>query len=181
MSLAVANRYANALADVVLGSKGAINPQTVVGQLRDLEGLVESSSDLRNVLQSPAVATAHKSKVITRLADSLGTDKIVRNFVNLVVRNQRGNLLGQMRTAFEQILDQRSGVAKVEVTSAAPLSDASKLQLEAELARQTGKQVRCHYSTDPALVGGLVTRIGSLVYDGSVRGQLEALKQKLAV
>lgn len=181
MSLAVANRYANALADVVLGSKGAIDPQTVVAQLRQIESLVGSSPDLRNVLQSPAVSAAHKSKVITRLADSLGIDKVVRNFVNLVVRNRRGNLLGQMRGAFEEALDQRSGMAKVEVTSAAELSAASREQLEAELARHTGKKVRCHYSTDPALLGGLVARIGSLVYDGSVRGQLELLRQKLAV
>ncbi len=181
MSLAVATRYANALADVVLGSKGAIDPQSVVGQLRSLDSVIVSSSDLRNVLQSPAVSTAHKTKVVSRLADSLGMDQIVRNFVNLVVRNRRGGLLPQMRTAFEKILDERSGMVKVEVTSAAEMSGVAKAQLEAELARHTGRGVRCTYSTDPALLGGLVARIGSLVYDGSVRGQLETLRQKLSV
>lgn len=181
MSLAVATRYANALADVVLGSKGGVDPQTVVSQLRELDSVVQSSPDLRNVLQSPAVSTAHKTKVVSRLADQMGADKIVRNFVNLVVRNRRGGLLPQIRSAFEKILDERSGMVKVDLTSAADLSDGAKAQLEAELARHTGRSVRLTYSTDPALLGGVVARIGSLVYDGSVRGQLESLRQKLAV
>ncbi len=181
MSLAVASRYANALADVVLGSKGAIDPQTVVSQLRSLDSVITSSAELRNVLQSPAVSTTHKAKVISRLAGSLSMEQVVRNFVNLVVRNRRGGLLPQMRAAFEKILDERSGTVKVEVTSAVELSGGAKAQLEAELARHTGRAVRCAYSTDPALLGGLVARIGSLVYDGSVRGQLESLRRKLAV
>lgn len=180
MSLAVATRYANALADVVLGSKGAIDPQATLAQLRALDSVIESSADLRNVLQSPAVASKAKGKVVGRLADSLGMDKLVRNFVHLVVRNRRGDLFPQICTAFEKQLDERSGVAQVDVQSAAQLNDSARAQLEAELARLTGRKVRCNYSVDPSLLGGIITRIGSLVYDGSVRGQLETLRRKLA-
>lgn len=180
MSLAVATRYANALADVVLSSKGAIDPQNILGQLRALESIIESSADLRNVLQSPAVATAKKGAVLSRIADSLAMDKLVRNFVFLVVRNRRGILLPQMRAAFEKVLDERSGMVKVDVTSAAAISPESRARLEAELARMTQKHVRCSYSVDAGLLGGAVARIGSLVYDGSVRGQLETLRRKLA-
>ena len=106
-------------------------------------------------------------------------DRMVRNFVTIVVRKRRANLFGQIRTAFEKVLDERTGVLEAKVASASPLSDASQQALEGQLSRLTGKKVRAIYSVDPELLGGVTARIGSTVYDGSVRGQLESLRRKL--
>ncbi|MBL8179546.1 MAG: ATP synthase F1 subunit delta [Bryobacterales bacterium] len=180
MSLAVSNRYANALVDVVIGSKGAVEPQQVVGQLQALESAIQSSTDLRTVILSPAVTLGQKNRVMGRICDQLGMHRLVRNFVFLVIRNRRAHLLPQMRAAFEQGLDARMGVVKADISSAAELKDAARASLEAQLARLTGKRVRAQYSVDPALLGGAVARIGSTIFDGSVRGQLDTLRRKLS-
>ncbi|MBL8232997.1 MAG: ATP synthase F1 subunit delta [Bryobacterales bacterium] len=179
MSLAIASHYANALADVVLNSKGAIQPQTVLEQLKALESTIQGSHDLRNVLSSPAVPMSKKGALVNRICEMLGMDRLVRNFVYIVVRNRRSALLALIRTSFESALDERTGLVKAEVSSAAPLSGDAQAALEAQLANMTGKRVRCHYSVDHALIGGVVASIGSKIYDGSVRGQLEALRRKL--
>jgi F-type H+-transporting ATPase subunit delta len=179
MSLAIASHYANALADVVLGSKGAIQPQAVLDQLKELEVTIQGSQDLRNVLSSPAVPMSKKSTIINRICEMLGMERVVRNFVYIVVRNRRSSLLAQIRTSFETALDERTGLVKAEISSAVNLSAEARAALEAQLARMTGKRIRCHYRVDQTLLGGVVARIGSTVYDGSVRGQLEVLRRKL--
>lgn len=180
MSLAVASRYANALADVVSRSQGQLPPETAWQQLRALDSLIHDSSDLRKILQSPSVSSGKKRKVVDRLAAALNIAPILRNFFAIIVRNGRSDLIPQIREAFEQALDERSGVVKVEIASAAELSDAARASLEAQLASLTGKRLRTRYSIDASLVGGLTARIGSRVYDGSVRGQLDILKRKLS-
>lgn len=179
MSLAVASRYANALADVVLATKGALQPESVLQNLRDLEQIVVDSSDFRSVLASPAIPASGKQAVMAKICDKLGVHHLVRNFVFLVVRNRRGHLFPQLRQAFERVIDQRMGVVQADVQSAAELNAASQAGLEAQLGRVTGRRVRLRYSTDPNLLGGAIARIGSTVYDGSVRGQLESLRRKL--
>lgn len=180
MSLAVSNRYANALVDVVIGPKGDVQPEQVVEQLQALEVAMQSSPDLRNVLLSPAVTLAQKNKVMGKICERLGMHRLVRNFVFLVVRNRRAHLFPQMRAAFERGLDARMGVVKADISSAAELKDGARAGLEAQLARLTGKRVRAQYSVDPALLGGAVARIGSTIFDGSVRGQLYTLRRKLS-
>lgn len=179
MSLAVATRYATALVDAILASKGEAEPRAVAGQLGTLADLIRDSADLRNVLHSPAIPTEKKNAVMAKLAESIGMGRMLRNFVAIVVRKRRSNLFGQIRAAFEKVLDERMGVLEAKVASASPMSDASQQALEAQLSRLTGKKVRATYSVDPDLLGGVTARIGSTVYDGSVRGQLESLRRKL--
>lgn len=180
MSLAIASRYANALADSVLGTKGAIPPESVADYLRAIASAIEGSPDFRNVLVSPAVSLTKKQAVMGKLCEKIGMPTLIRNFVFIVIRNRRGNLFPQILESYEQALDQRTGIVKAEVSSANELSEASRARLEGQLARLTGKKVRCQYSVDPSLVGGAVARIGSRLYDGSVRGQLETLRRKLS-
>lgn len=180
MSLAVSNRYASALVEVVNRSQGAIPPEQAVEQLRALEDAIEQCSDLRHVLLSPAVTLRQKNHVMERICEKLGMHRLLRNFIFIVVRNRRAHLLGQMRIAFERGLDESLGIVQADVASAAEISPASRSGLEAQLARLTGKRVRARYSVDAALLGGAVARIGSTIFDGSVRGQLESLRRKLA-
>jgi F-type H+-transporting ATPase subunit delta len=179
MALAVASRYARALVDLVLRPGAGLEPHAAIDQIRGIETAIRSSAELRNVLLSPAVAPARKRAVIARLAASLGIAPLVRNFLFVVIDHRRTDLLDEIREAFETLVDERLGVVRADVTSARTLSPGQQRELQEQLSRLTGKQVRMEYAVDPNLLGGVSARIGSTIYDGSVRGQLDGLRRRL--
>jgi F-type H+-transporting ATPase subunit delta len=170
-------QYATAMADIAL-EQGAAEP--VRKQLGDFGAAYTESSELRNVLANPAVDRAAKHGVIEKLVARLGASRIVRNFLFVVVDNQRAHLLPEILQSFEDVLRQRQGVAEAEVTSAAELTAPQKTQLQQTLERLTGKKIQANYSLDPALLGGAVVRIGDTIYDGSVRNRLNQMRAQLA-
>ena len=176
---AVAGRYARALVNAVLAEGAGLDPRQAVSQLRSFADLVRGSSELHNVMVSPVVSSAKKRAVADRLSGSLGLSSIVRNFLFVIVDHRRTAMLSQIADAFESALDERMGVVRAQVTSAAPLAADQVQQLQAELTRVAGKQVRCEFGVDPSLIGGVVARIGSTVYDGSVRSELHKLRERL--
>jgi len=178
MSSAVATRYARALADVV--TSAGLDATAVLGQLKDFEAAVASSTDLKNVLASPAVANPKKRAVVAQLATPLGLSEKVRNFLYVLIDHRRVGLLGTIGQAFEAVMDERMGRVRADIASAQPLTDEQKAQVLAQLTRLSGRQVRPEFSIDASLVGGLTARIGSTIYDGSVRGRLEAMRRRLA-
>jgi F-type H+-transporting ATPase subunit delta len=177
---AVATRYANALADVVTAAASPLTPADAVTQLRAFESTLESSSELRNALITPSVPASRKKAVVARVVEILGLSKIARNFLFILVDRRRIAALGQIVASFELIVDERLGFARAEATSARELSEPLRAALGAELERLTGKRIRARYAVDEALIGGVVARIGSTVYDGSVRGQLKSLERLLS-
>ncbi len=176
----VATRYAKALADVVTSHGAAIDPAVVLSELQQIEAVMRASVELRNALMSPAVSPSKKRAVMARLIAPLGASKQVRNFVFVVIDHRRTHELASIVEAFEQVMDERLGFVRADVSSAHDLNDAQRAALAAELSRLSGRKARPRFSTDPSLVGGVVARVGSTVYDGSVRGQLERLCAKLA-
>jgi F-type H+-transporting ATPase subunit delta len=180
MSAAVAVRYARALVDLATRPGETATPETVVEEITSFEQALKLSAALRNVLASPAVPLAQKRRLITRLVRELGLSDLVRRFLLVVMERRRMNLLGEIRQAVEQLLDERLGVVRVEVTSAHELTPAQRQALEDGLAQLTARRPRARYFIEPELIGGAVVRIGSVVYDGSIRGQLEALKRRLS-
>lgn len=132
------------------------------------------------MLASPAVAPARKRAVVGRLADMLGLSQISRNFLYILIDKRRAAALPVILDSFESLLDERLGFSRAEITSAAELTEAQRASLTARLTQLTGRQVRLKFSIDPQLIGGVVARVGSTVYDGSVKGQLEALSKRLA-
>ncbi len=174
---AVATRYANALADVV--TAGGARLAGVPQELRSFEAALQASQELQNALITPAVPASRKKAVVNRVADVLELSKISRNFLFVLVDKRRITSLSAILHSLELILDERMGFARAEVSSARELSEPQRTALSAELERLTGKRIRMHYSVDGALIGGVVARIGSTVYDGSVRGQLQTLERKL--
>jgi len=171
-------QYATALADVAL-EQGAADP--VKKQLEDFGAAYAESAELRSVLSSPAVERIAKHGVIEKLAARLGASRIVRNFLFIVVDNQRTHLLPEILETFETVIRQRQGFAEAEVTSAAELSAPQKAQLQQTLEGLTGKKVQAKYSLDPALLGGALVRIGDTIYDGSVRNRLNQMRAQLTV
>ena len=103
----------------------------------------------------------------------------MRNFVNVIINHRRIGIFSDIREAFEQTLDERRGFVRAVVVSAAPLEPGRSASLESELSRLTGKRMRLRFNVNPDLLGGVLARIGSTVYDGSVRGQLQELRRRL--
>ena len=181
MISAVAARYAHALLDVVLESGAKIKPDEVIAQLNSVEALMAGSEELRHVMQTPAVPSSRKRAAMAQLAGPLGLAPLVRNFVFVLIDHRRLAELPQIREAFEEFLDESMGLVRAAVSSAQPLDGGQSRAIEGELERLTGKRVRAQYSVDPALVGGAVARIGSTVYDGSVQGELQAMRRRLTL
>lgn len=180
MSLAVAKQYAQALADLVFAPDSAIGAEEAAAQLRAVEELAGESAELRTILLSPAVPPARKRAVISRLTAPIGLAPLIRNFLFVVIDRRRTPLLAKIRETFEALVDERRGVVRAHVRTAWEPAEAQKRRLADVLAAMTGRQVRCDYSSDEELLGGAVLRLGSTVWDGSLRGRLEALRQRLA-
>jgi F-type H+-transporting ATPase subunit delta len=170
-------QYATALADIVL-EQGASEPAK--NQLADFGAAYAESAELRNFLATPAVTREAKHGVIEKLAARLGASKIIRNFLFVIVDNQRIHLFPEIVATFEQVLRQRQGVAEAAVASAAELNDGQKMALVKTLERLTGKKIQAKYSLEPGLLGGAVVRIGDTIYNGSVSNQLDQLRAQLS-
>ncbi|RPI10929.1 MAG: ATP synthase F1 subunit delta [Acidobacteriales bacterium] len=179
MAQAAASRYARALADLVLDPARGLSPETAAGELAVFEGAMAGSSELGNVLLSPAVTPARKRAVIARLGSAMGMSRLVRNFLYVVIDHRRTALLPEIRTAFQALIDERTGALEAGVDAARELPGQQKDHVTARLSQLTGKKVRCKFAVDESLIGGMLARIGSTIYDGSVRGQLEALRRRL--
>jgi F-type H+-transporting ATPase subunit delta len=173
---ATAQRYAAALADVAMEQKSA---EAVKRDLATFVELFFSSADLRNALGSPAVNRDVKLKVITTLATKMDLKPAVRNFICLVVDHCRTEMLREMVQAFAEELNKRLGIEEAQVTSARELTAAEKKELTSVLERRTGKKIEAQFQEDSALLGGAVVRLGSTIYDGSVREQLNRLRERL--
>jgi F-type H+-transporting ATPase subunit delta len=177
---AVATRYAKALADVTTSAAGALRPEDALSQLRAFEGALAASKELQNALITPAVPSGRKRAVVGRLADLLKLSPVARNFLFVLVDHRRIALLSAILHSFELIVDERLGFARAEVSSPRELTEAQRGAINGQLEKLTGKRIRTRYAVDPALIGGVVARIGSTVYDGSVRGQLQTLGRRLS-
>ncbi len=170
-------QYATALAEIAL-EQGATQP--VLNQLADFGRAYEESTELRTFLSNPAVSREAKHGVIEQLVTRLGASKVIRNFLFVVVDNQRTQQLPHMIETFQEVVRQRQGVAEAQVDSAMELNATQKTQLLQTLEHMTGKKIQAKYSLDPTLLGGAVVRIGDTIYDGSLRNRLNQMRARLA-
>jgi len=174
----VDSRYARAFASVVASQK--LDAKAAESQLHDFAATLEDSAELREILQDPSITEAQKLGVIDGLAGRIGMLPAVRNFVALITHHNRLHELGDILAAYHELADEASDVTEAEIVSAQPLDASNRALLEQQVAKLSGGQrVRATYSEDASLLGGAVVRIGSTVYDGSVRAQLQQLKQRL--
>jgi len=170
-------RYAHALASVAAAQH--LDTAAASQQLNDFAETLAGSHDLREVLMNPSLSTDQKLKVIDAIAVRIGMMPQIRNFVAVVMDHGRHSDFSEMVSEFATVSDANSGLVEAEITSAHPLNDADKAELEAQVARLAGSRINATYREDKSLLGGAVVKIGSTVYDGSIRAQLAQLKQKL--
>ncbi len=175
----VVKRYADALADVVTQPGSALSAQDAVAELRAFNATMQDSKGLREALATPAVPNSRKKAVVERVGKALGISRITRNFLFVLVDHRRMELLDEVVQSLEISVDERLGFARADVSAPRELNDARRASLNARLERLTGKRIRMKIAVDQSLIGGVVARIGSTVYDGSVRGQLESLERRL--
>lgn len=176
-SQTVARRYASALADVILERREGAQVQE---ELAAWEGMILKNGPLLEAFSNPTVPYEQKGNLLNELILRTSVLPSTANFLRILLRNQRLAELPQVNAKLAQVLDERAGVISAQVTSARPVSDGSKALLEEKLAQMTGKRIRLSFDIDESLLGGIVARIGSTIYDGSVRNQLRRLGEELA-
>lgn len=172
----VARRYSVALADVVMTSGDA---EKVKKELAVFGQLIAGNADLSAAFGNPAITHANKEKVLEELVKRSKPSKTTANFLRVLLRNGRLNDLSEINERFAAVLKERSGIVAAEVTSAREMPAAEQKDFEKTLEKLTGKDMQITFTVDPDLIGGAVTRIGSKVYDGSIKTKLETLKAEL--
>ena len=173
----VARRYAAALADVVTARNEA---REVKEELAAWEQMMLASPQLLEVFRNPTIPYEQKRRVVASLIERTRVRPTTANFLQLLLQNHRLAELREINHHFVQELDRRSGVVSAQVTTARPVPEQAQESLRARLSELTSSKVRLQFEVDEDLIGGIVTRIGSTVYDGSVRSQLEQIKERMA-
>jgi F-type H+-transporting ATPase subunit delta len=174
--IAVARRYAEALADVAIAQKQTEQIDAEVGAFA---AMMASNRELLDVFASPVIGQDDKARVLDAIIERTRPSRITANLLRTLHKHYRLQHLKEVYEQFRREINERKGLVVAEITTASPFGPSEQQLLSARLQQMTGKQVQLQFSTDPAIIGGVVTRIGSVVYDGSVRTQLQAFKQRL--
>lgn len=170
-------RYAHAFASVA--QQAGLDATQAQMQMADFAATLKESPALHEVLADPSVPAEQKLSVLDELANRMGTYREVRNFIAVIMDHGRLNQFQEIVDEYHQLAEQGAGVAEVEVTSARELGGDDRQHMEFEISKLAVSRVKVSYSLNPELIGGAVVRIGSTVYDGSVRAQLDQMKQAL--
>ena len=174
MSVA-ATRYAKALLDVLYPNRAEMGRE----QLIHFASVLSQQGDARLVLENPTVSPERRKELLNKIGDALTLDAPIRNFLGLLVERNRLDLMDEIVSTYEALLDEKLGVVKARITSALELDSRQREEVAARLQTLTGKKVRMEVSVDPSLIGGLVAQVGSTIYDGSIRQQLQTFRNSL--
>lgn len=172
----ISRRYARALLNLAVKEK---QMEPVTEGLEDIADAMETSPELGNMIADPKVPQAEKQKVIEALMEKAGVAPLVNNFVRLVASKRRLILLPEIRDLFHALADERMGRGMAEVTAATDLTQAQQDSLRTKLESLSGKTISLKVNVDPSMLGGVVARVGSTVWDGSLRNQLNQIRQSI--
>ena len=174
--------YARALADVVFDPKAAhgLKPEQALSQLSNFAGAWRESADLREVFLDPSFPVAQKVAILDKLNVRLKMAQPVRNFIAVLINHDRMDAFDEVLADFRHEMNARLNIAEVEVTTARKLDEGEQKSLEAQIAELAKSAISAKFRDDPSLVGGVIVRIGSTVYDDSIRGRLNRLREQLA-
>lgn len=174
---AFVSHYARAFADVATERK--LDSAAIDRQLADFLATWDGSKDLREVFENPAIATEQKIAILDKMNAKLGMFRETRNFLAVLIKNDRIVNLHEVIEAFRTELQEREGIRQAEITTARELSEQEKNTLLVGVGQLAGAKIQPSFKLDKSILGGAVVRIGSMVYDGSVKGRLERLKEAL--
>jgi len=176
-SQVIASRYAKALFQVVLEKKE--DSERIDRELRDVSAVLEANPELDRALGSPAVVSSKRVAIVEQVFGKKKLSRTTMNLLGVMTAKERMPILPMVRTAYRRQVDEHEKVENAEVVSSYALSKKEEKALIGRLSEITGKTVRAEFRTDPELVGGLIIKIGNLIYDSSVTTQLARLKERL--
>jgi F-type H+-transporting ATPase subunit delta len=177
MAAAFASRYARAFADVV--SANRLDATSLDRQLNDFLATWDESKDLREVFLNPAISATQKIAILDKMNARMGLQKELRNLLAVLIHNDRIGDVHEVATAWRAEMQERLGIRQAEIVTARELNPQEKAELVAGVGKLAGARIEPTFKLDSSIIGGTVVRIGSTVWDGSVRGRLERLKEAL--
>jgi len=175
---AFVSRYAQAFLDVVTSRK--LDTDAIGRQWSDLLGTWDGSAELREFFINPAIPARQKIEFLDKLNARLGLQKELRNLVAVLIEHDRIAEVHEVEQSYRKLLQERLGIQQAQIVTARELGKQERSELEARVAEMAGSRIEASFELDASILGGTVVRIGSTVYDGSVRGRLERLKEELA-
>lgn len=174
---AFASHYAHSFLDVVTARK--LDAAAIDRQLRDFLATLDGSRELREFFVNPAIPAKQKVEFLDKMNARLGMQKELRNLLAVLIDNDRIGHVHEVARSYRRALQQRLGIRQVQIVTARELGKQEQTALEAEAAKLADSRIEAYFELDESILGGTVVRIGSTVYDGSVRGRLERLKEQL--
>ncbi len=172
-----AARYARAFADVVLDAK--LNTAEVQQQLEDFAATFAGSKDLKELLLNPSISVRKRVAILDTVNGRVGCGPKVRNFLAVLIGHERLDALSEILEEYRLEMNRRLSISDAEIVTARPLQEQERSDLEGKVAQLAGTRVIATFREDKSVIGGAIVRIGSTIYDGSVRGRLERLKERL--
>ncbi len=172
----VARRYARALLELGIEYR---NLDKLNEQLGALGRVYTSSGDLSNVLLNPSIKLEERRAVVRAIAAQYSLEPLLLNFALLLMDKDRFRQISAIAEEFSRLVDEKKGNIRADVTSASPLSPIQQNELKKAISAMTGKNVVLESQVDPSLIGGAVTRVGDVIYDGSVRTQLQKMREAI--
>jgi len=172
----VADRYAQALFELGI-DEGQVD--RLVDEFAAIGSAWATSADLREAFENPQVSHSAKKAIVEELARSLGISQVVKNTLDLLIDRRRAKTIPFIARKLGELADGHKGVVRAEVTTAVSLDEGYYARLQAQLERMTGKHVVVNRMLDPALIAGVVTRVGDRVFDGSLRTRLQSLRDAM--
>ncbi len=172
-------RYASAFLDVVTAAK--LDTAALDRQFADFLATWNASAELREFFTNPAIPAVEKVGFLDKLNKKLKLQKELRNLLAVLIDNNRIGQVREVAEAWRRQLQQRLGIQEAEIVTARELSEKDRGELVDEIGKLAGARVEASFKLDPSILGGTVVRIGSTVYDGSLRGRLDRLKEALTV
>jgi F-type H+-transporting ATPase subunit delta len=174
---AFVSRYASAFADVVTAAK--LDTAAIDAELSDFLATWEGSPELREFFENPAISAVQKVEILDKLNAKLKLQKELRNLIAVLISNDRIGQVSEVAQAYRRLLQEQLGIRPAEIVTARELDGKEREALVAEIAKLVGSKIEASFTLDKSILGGTVVRVGSTVYDGSVRGRLERLKEAL--
>ena len=174
---AFVSRYANAFADVVTAAK--LDTAAIDQKLTDFLVTWQGSKELREFFENPAINVNDKVAVLDKLNAKLGMQKELRNLIAVLISHNRIAHVAEVAEGYRRLLQEQMGIHPAEITTARELDAKEREALLAEVGKLAGGRVEASFKLDATILGGTVVRIGSTVYDGSVRGRLDRLRDAL--
>src|ERR1700675_1199736 len=174
----VTSTYARAFADVVFDQH--LDPAKTLLEAQSVAQLAAGSRELREVLEAPSIPAEQKRALLDAIVTRAGFSRPVRNFVAVLIDHRRIKFLDPIVKEFEQELNRRMGFVEAQIISARELEQNERSALETQVAKLTGHKVRARYAQDGSILGGAIVKVGSMIYDGSVKGQLERIREAIS-